>query len=158
MGIGACFRAIAMAHGGNTQGGQTLTDVTSSSEREYTIAVLLQIVVDGIARHHPDCAAYAAAARTPSRLRALAMALTAGAQQPDTLIATAVVALGTDTLTALASDPLLFGPICQLVGPASAPALAARLELDVGPNGVHGGAVQVASIKTRVERVPGFSA
>jgi hypothetical protein len=36
---------------------------------------------------------------------------------------------GADTLTALASDPLLLGPICRLVGPAAAPAFAARLEL-----------------------------
>ena len=136
--VGACFRALAIERNTeapantNTQdGGEDPTDVTVTSAREYTIAVLLQVVVDGLARHHPDCAVYASAARTPSRLRSLAAALAAGAATPDALITTALVALGTDTLTALAADPLLLGPICQLVGPASAPSFAARLELDL---------------------------
>ena len=70
--------------------------------RRY-IAVLLQVVVDGLARHHPaDCAAYAAAARTSARLRSLAAALTAGAATPDALITKALVALG----RAMQVDPM----------------------------------------------------
>jgi hypothetical protein len=104
------------------------------SERDHVTAVLLQVLADAITQHHPDCATHASTARTPARLRSIATMLTANVSTPSNYIVGALAALGVDTLTELASDPSLLGPLCQLVGPAAAPAFAAQLEL-VDPRG-----------------------
>lgn len=103
-------------------------EVLKVPEKGHIAELLLQVVVDSIVERHPDFAAYASAARTPERLHSIAKTLTACAITPNNPITDVLAALGTDTVIALASDPLLLGPICQLIGPVAAPALAAQFE------------------------------